>query len=143
MKAISSIYRFAAVLTTALFAAGIFCNTRAEDMKGGCKFGCIPEKIEVADIIGTNFCPACELNQSLGAASACKTYGHKHAFKVTSFVDACGNKKDEFIGKTLFFLENDKSTELISGHHGETLEIRGKVYLEIPMIEVESFKIVE
>ncbi len=118
-------------------------NLFADDKPGGCKFGCIPGKIEIATVTGGNYCPACALKKELGAASACKTYGHRHALKVTNMVDACGEEKPQFIGKTLFYLENDLSQELITRHHGETVSIKCKVYMEVPMIEVASFQTIE
>ena len=96
----------------------------------------------MATATGVNYCVPCALKKELGAASACKVYGHQHALKIEKVVDACGEEKPDFAGKTLFYLENDKSTILINGHHGEKLAVKGKVYVEVPMIEVESFEVV-
>lgn len=127
------------LIATALAVPHIF----ADDKPGGCKFGCIPGKLEIATIVGDNYCPACALKKELGASSACKTFGHRHALKVISMVDACGEAKPEYIGKTLFYLENDASRKLITELNGVTVSIKGKVYMEVPMIEVTSFNLTE
>lgn len=110
------------------------------DASGKCPSGCMPGKIEVGTLTGVNYCATCALKQELGAPANCKTYGHHHAFKVISMIDGCGEVCKDFDGKTLHYIENDKSIDLVKGHHDENMKITGKVYLASNMLEVDSFE---
>lgn len=112
------------------------------DESGKCSSGCMPGKIEVGTLTGVNYCATCALKQELGAPANCKTYGHHHAFKVSSMIDGCGETCKEFEGKTLHYIENEKSIELVKGHDAETLKIKGKVYIASNMLEVQSYEAV-
>lgn len=114
-----------------------------KDGKKRCAMGCIEGEIEVATITGMNYCFACDLKHEYRAESDCKTYGHQHGLKVIKFVDGCGEEKPAYNDVTLHYLSNEKSQPLIKEHHGETVEVKGKVYISENVMEVELFKMVE
>jgi hypothetical protein len=103
------------------------------------------EKPEVAEVTvtGKNFCIGCTLKKKLGAASQCSTYGHRHGLKVKKATGAEGKDIKKMAGKVLHYLDNDKSAELVKSHHGDTVEIKGKVYRMGNVLEVGSFKVTE
>ena len=129
-------------LLTLLLISSSFAGDE-NDGKKRCAMGCIEGEIEVATITGMNYCFACGLKQEYGSASACKTYGHQHGLKVIKFVDGCGEDKPNYKGVTLHYLSNEKSQPLLKENHGETVEVKGKVYIKENVLEVESFKKIE
>ena len=95
--------------------------------------------VVTATVAGTNVCVGCSLKKEKGAGAQCKVYGHKHSLKVSKATDNDGNELSDMTGWLLFYLETDKSTELINGHHKEELVIEGKVYPDERVLEVISF----
>ena len=131
-----------ALLAVGTIATDLYSGDKTDsDKKSMCQMGCLPGKMEKATVTGVNYCVACELKTDANAAANCKAYGHQHALKITHMVDACGDINKEYVGKTLFYLANEKSKGLIAGEgSGGTVIIEGKVYLEKPMIEVVNWK---
>ena len=95
--------------------------------------------VVTATVAGTNVCVGCSLKKEKGAGAQCKVYGHKHSLKVSRATDEDGNELSDMTGWLLFYLETDKSTELINGHHKEELVIEGMVYPDERVLEVISF----
>lgn len=123
-----------------LFTAGVVSINAGEEGHA-CMHGCMPGKYEMVTITGLNYCPACNLKFDAGAQADCKTYGHHHALRVVKLIDFCGEEKAEFVGKTLFYLENNQSAELINGHQNETVIVQGKMFLTVPMVEVNAVEL--
>jgi hypothetical protein len=92
-----------------------------------------------ATVTGRNHCIGCAL-KGKGAASQCSVYGHRHVLEVIKAVAADGRPISDARNWVLHYLENDKSKDLVNGHHSETLEIKGKVYPRERVLEVVSFK---
>ncbi len=92
-----------------------------------------------ATVTGRNHCIGCAL-KGKGAASQCSVYGHRHVFEVAKAVGADGKTLNGSKNWVLHYLDNDSSKDLVSGHHGETLQIKGKVYAKERVLEVSSFK---
>ncbi|MFQ5810448.1 MAG: hypothetical protein ACE5JM_12590 [Armatimonadota bacterium] len=92
-----------------------------------------------ATVTGRNYCIGCAL-KSKGAASQCSVYGHRHVLDVTKAVGADGKTLAGSKKWVLHYLENDQSKDVVKGHHGETLEIKGKVYPRERVLEVVSYK---
>ena len=99
----------------------------------------IDSDVVTATVSGTNVCVGCSLKKEKGAGAQCKVYGHKHSLKVSKATDKDGNELSDMNGWLLFYLETNKSTELINGHHKEELVIEGKVYPDERVLEVISF----
>lgn len=96
---------------------------------------------EVA-IVGTNHCLGCALKMEHGAKAQCSVYGHRHSLKVEKAMDAEGNNLAALQGRTLSYLENDKSAKLVKGEvfHGARVEVKGRLYEQESVIEVTEFK---
>lgn len=94
-----------------------------------------------ATLTGRNFCLGCALQKEKGAGAQCRLFGHKHAFKAARAVGEDGKELADLGGSVLHYLETEKSQELITSHHGETLSIRGKVYPLERVLEVDSYEV--
>jgi hypothetical protein len=93
-----------------------------------------------AIVTGTNSCLGCALKSEKGAAAQCSIYGHRHVLKVSKVVGEDGKTISGTKNWVLHYLETDKSKDLVGGHHGEKLQVTGKVYRDERVIEVASFK---
>ncbi|MFQ6096807.1 MAG: hypothetical protein ACE5O2_03710 [Armatimonadota bacterium] len=93
-----------------------------------------------ATVEGENFCVGCSLKKEKGAPAQCSVYGHRHALRVTKATGADGKEIKKLKGWVLHYLENDKSKDLIKGHHGEKLSIKGRIYPTERVLSVQSFK---
>lgn len=105
----------------------VTCPTKAECSP------CSPAKAgESKSIVGEMICPSCVLSKSHEAKSQCSIYGCPLALRL-------GN------GLILTFLENDKSTELVrnkSKYNGKRVVVKGRIFPNTQIIEVESYKVV-
>lgn len=90
-----------------------------------------------AVVTGQNFCLGCALKKAAGAAAQCSKYGHRHALKVTSATVA-GKDAPEMKGWVLHYLDTDDGQPYIKEHHDETVTLKGKVYSEARVLEVEK-----
>ncbi len=90
-----------------------------------------------AVVTGQNFCLGCTLKKEAGAAAQCSKYGHRHALKVTSATVA-GKEVPEMKGWVLHYLDTDDAQAYIKEHHDETVTLKGKVYSEARVLEVEK-----
>ena len=80
-----------------------------------------------------------------GANSSCGVDGHRHAFKVTKAYDNAGKGLPDLKGETIHYIYNTKGKEYTDGHHGEDLQITGKLYTKqhvIDIAKVEAIKLV-
>ena len=102
---------------------------------------CIKEDGKSFTITGMNYCVACGLKEAYGAAAQCKVHGHQHGLNVSKLVTPCGKDRSECVGKTFYYLANDKSKQLREGLNHQTVQVTGKLYWDQNMIEVESFMI--
>ncbi len=93
-----------------------------------------------AAVEGTNFCIGCTLKKREGAIAQCKIFGHRHALRVAKAVDKNGKELPEVKGWVLHYLDTEKSQDVLKAHHGEKLTIKGKIYLQERVLEVDSFK---
>ncbi len=93
-------------------------------------------------IVGTNYCLGCALKKAHGAGAQCSVYGHRHSLKVEKAMDSGGNELAALKGRTLNYLENDKSAKLVKGEvfHGARVEVKGRFYEQESVIEVAEFK---
>jgi thioredoxin-related protein len=92
-----------------------------------------------ANLTGQNFCLGCALKKKLGAGAQCSTFGHKHSLRVTK-ATANGKELPGMQGWVLYYLETQKSQDLIHKQHGENLSVTGTVYPVERVLEVTSFK---
>lgn len=92
-----------------------------------------------ATLEGKNFCVGCALKSQKGAGAQCNALGHKHAFKVTRVVGADGKEMADMVGWVLHYLDTDKTQELLTKHHGERLTIKGIIYPQERVLEVNAF----
>ena len=104
------------------------------------KSGASPAK-EIA-VVGTNYCLGCALKREHGAGAQCSVYGHRHGLKVEKARDGAGNELAALKGRTLSYLENDKSEKLFKGEvfHGARVEVKGRLYEKESVIEVTEIK---
>ncbi|GAB4297013.1 MAG: hypothetical protein Kow0090_12210 [Myxococcota bacterium] len=91
-----------------------------------------------ATVEGENFCIGCALKMKSGAKAQCSLFGHRHALKVTKATDEKGKELKNLKGVTLHYLDNEKSQDLIKKQHGKTVKVKGVVYPDENVLEVES-----
>jgi hypothetical protein len=93
-------------------------------------------------IVGTNHCSGCALKKEQGAAAQCSKYGHRHSLKVEKALDATGKELPNMAGRTLAYLDNEKSEKLFKGDafHGERVEVKGRLYSQEGIVEVQEYK---
>jgi hypothetical protein len=98
--------------------------------------------VSQVSLVGTNYCSGCALKKQNGAAAQCSKYGHRHSLKVEKAVDASGKELPDMAGRTLAYLENDKSEKLFRGEafHGERVEVKGRLYAPEGIVEVQEYK---
>ncbi len=96
-------------------------------------------KAIAATVVGENVCLGCSLKKEKGAAAQCSKYGHRHALKVIA-ASAAGKELPEMKGWILHYLETDNGQPMIKEHHGETLTLKGKVYVEERVLEVDKLE---
>ena len=84
---------------------------------------------------GQNYCVGCALGKA-GANSSCSADGHRHAFKVTKAYDGAGKELPDLVGETINYIYNTKGKEYTDGHHGEELQISGKLYTNQHVIDI-------
>ena len=128
-----------ALIFTFFYALSVQILAQGYDAEEVSKIQTTDSKVVEATVAGTNVCVGCSLKEEKGAGAQCKVYGHKHSLKVSKATDTNGNELSEMTGWLLFYLETDKSTGLINGHHYEDLVIEGKVYADERILEVISF----
>ncbi|MBT9143329.1 MAG: hypothetical protein DDT32_01784 [Syntrophomonadaceae bacterium] len=88
--------------------------------------------IEDGHIRGEMVCPSCVLKKEQGAKAQCSIYGCPLALRLDD-------------GQILTLLENDQSTELVRNkakYNGKKVEIKGRIFPNTQIIEVESFKVI-
>ncbi len=95
-------------------------------------------------VIGTNTCLGCDLKGAHGASAQCSLYGHRHGLQVES-ARIGGQLSNALVGKTLHYLDNDASAELLRGEvaHSQRVEVTGRFFEDERMIEVAGFTILE
>ena len=84
---------------------------------------------------GQNYCVGCALGKA-GANSSCSTDGHRHALKVTKAYDSAGKELLDLKGETIHYIYNTKGKEYTDGHHGEELQVSGKLYTKQHVIDI-------
>jgi len=97
-------------------------------------------------VTGENVCVGCLLKKEKGAASQCSAYGHRHGLRIATVgktYEGHEVKKSEHAGAILHYLENDKSKELVTSHHGAKVEVTGTLYKPEYVLEVDSYKVVK
>jgi hypothetical protein len=101
-----------------------------------------PANAAQVTVIGLNYCAGCALKKERGAAAQCSVYGHRHSLKVEKALDESGKEIAGVAGRTLAYLDNDKSTKLVKGDafHKERVEVKGKLYEPEGILEVLEFK---
>ncbi len=136
---------------TAIFASvilllgltGFVIDIKAGPDCGSCSLGCEESASAKVTITGFNFCPGCKLKKEFKAASNCKEFGHTNALRITKIKTDDDCAVDDYIGETIFYLENEKSKDLVNEIRGKAVEVTGTLYLDMPVIEVESYKVIE
>ena len=86
---------------------------------------------------GQNYCVGCALGKA-GANSSCSTDGHKHALKVTKAHDSAGKELPDLKGETIHYIYNTKGKEYTDGHHGEELQVSGKLFTKQHVIDIRK-----
>jgi len=107
-----------------------------EHPKSSAKTGALADVVE-ATVTGENTCLGCMLEEERGAGAQCKTYGHRHGLKVTAATTE-GKDVPELVGWFLHYLETDQAQAFIKEHHAETLVLRGKIYTDARVLEVDA-----
>lgn len=120
----------------AIIILAVVAHVAAKEAESGAS---APKKVAV---VGTNYCLGCALKKEHGAGAQCSIYGHRHSLKVENARDASGNELAALKGRTLSYLENDKSEKLVKGEvfHGARVEVKGRLYERESLIEVTEFK---
>ena len=92
-------------------------------------------------VTGRNVCIGCTLKKEQGAAAQCSIYGHRHGIEVTSATTAAGEELAALAGKTLHYLDNDASKDLVQGEgtHGQTVKVTARLFEDEALLEVASF----
>ena len=93
-----------------------------------------PQSMDVT-VTGVNYCAGCALKKH-GANAQCSIAGHIHALKVENAKDADGNDLEEMKGWTLHYLSNEKGKELRDERHGETVTLKGQVFVQERILDV-------
>ncbi len=96
-------------------------------------------------VTGKNICIGCSLKKSEGAKAQCKAYGCRHGLRVEKITGPHGEDRSRFarIGTVLHYLDNDRSNDLISGNHGQSVIVTGRVYAQEHIFDVASFKVMK
>lgn len=94
-------------------------------------------------IVGENYCLGCALKKEHGAAAQCSKYGHRHSLRVERAVDAGGKEMADLKGRTLSYLDNDKSEKLFKGEefHKQRVEVKGRLFPQESVIDVQEYKV--
>jgi len=80
---------------------------------------------------GKNYCLGCALKKAHGAAAQCSTYGHRHALQVVRAQGATGSELPSLVGQSLHYLDNDQSSQLLSGGaawHNAQVKVVGRLF---------------
>ncbi|MBM3327661.1 MAG: hypothetical protein FJY65_11970 [Calditrichaeota bacterium] len=112
-----------------------------EDQDHTCPHACKPGKFEMMHATGVNYCVNCALKNELNAEVDCVKSGHQTALKITKYISFCGEEKPEFNGKTYFYFVSEAAKPLRTAHLGETVTVSGRLYFDLPVIEVQEFKV--
>lgn len=116
-----------AIVATLLSGFGYVAFAADGDSK---EYAAIDVRVE-----GQNYCVACALHKA-GANSSCSVDGHKHALKITKAYDSAGKELPKLKGETVHYIYNTKGKEYTDGHHGEELQVYGKLYANEHVIDV-------
>lgn len=135
-----------AIKRATIMAAGVAAGmllmlaVQAGEHEGKAEGGTVHELI----VTGKNVCLGCKLKER-GAGAQCDVYGHRHGLKVKQVADKDGQPLDKpgLVGSVLPYLDNDRSKDLLGGHHGEKITVTGKLYKPERVLEVISFKVEE
>lgn len=120
-------------LTLAIMLGGLRAASAAESIPQG----------QPVTVTGVNYCFGCDLKKAHQAHAQCDLFGHKHSLRVISMKDGSGKAITGHNDKALHYLPNQKSDLLWSGdeYHGKKVTIRGRLYSDDRVLEVESFEV--
>lgn len=95
-------------------------------------------------VAGKNYCVMCAIAEQ-GAATGCATRGHVYALSVADIRDEAGELVRRVTGKTLHYANNANGVELTSNKDlaGQSLSIRGTLYTNERVIEVDEVTLIE
>jgi hypothetical protein len=96
-------------------------------------------------VTGQNICLGCSLKKEKGAKAQCSAFGCRHGLRVEKITGPHGEDRSELArkGTVLHYLDNDKSKDLVGGHHGKSVMVAGRVYANEHILDVSSFKEME
>lgn len=129
--------RIAALGASLLIAGAALAQEHPDHPKKESAPATTPAAVIEASVTGENVCLGCTLKSAKGAAAQCDKYGHRHGLRVTS-ASANGADLAHMKGWFLHYLETDKAQPFIKEHHNETLTLKGKVYVDERVIEVDK-----
>ena len=135
MKSITLILAVTVVLA---FALPLFAEEG-----GACIHACQPGKFEMVHATGMIYCVNCALKAEFGANVDCSKTGHNWAVKVSKAEDYCGEDRANLVGTSIFCLENPAAKGLADLKAGSTTTISGRLYNDLPVMQIEEFKVVE
>lgn len=131
MKAIK-FFVMTAVASVLLGGLGFVAVAAAEE---GNEYASIDVRLQ-----GQNYCVGCTLGKA-GANSACSVVGHRHALMISKAFDAAGKELPKLNGKTVHYIYNTKGKEYTEGHHGEKLEVSGKLFVNQHVLDIAGAKL--
>ncbi len=120
-----------------LFAGTALAQEHPDHPKKDSAPGAAKSAVIEATVTGENICLGCALKSEMGAASQCSKYGHNHVLRVTA-ASADGADLANMKGWILYYLETDKAQPFIKEHDNETLTLKGKVYVDERVLEVDK-----
>lgn len=91
------------------------------------------------EVSGTNYCFGCALKKQEGAAAQCSIYGQINGLKIAA-IKGAGVQSEDWVGRTVTYLENDQSTDLVKGHSNKNVTVNGKLFPGHSLLQVDSFK---
>ncbi|MBI4951527.1 MAG: hypothetical protein HY908_05805 [Myxococcales bacterium] len=93
-------------------------------------------------VIGQNVCLGCSLKKEQGARAQCSVYGHRHALRVESIMNADGKAIAGLAGQWLHYLDDDTGASLVKGdeNHGKRVEVKGHLYAPERVLDVVEVK---
>ncbi len=117
------------IVATATLLSGLVCVAFAAE-EDSQEYASIDVRVE-----GENYCVGCTLGKA-GANSSCSTDGHRHALMVTKAYDSAGKELPDLKGETIHYIYNTKGKEYTDGHHGEKIQVSGKLFTKQHVIDI-------
>jgi len=96
---------------------------------------------EKVTVVGTNTCLGCKLKGEHEAKAQCSDFGHTHVLQIDYAENADGDELAGLAGKSIHYLPNDQSADLVEGDefHDERVQVEGRLLGAAATLEVADF----